>query len=77
MKLRLSIIVLFLTFPPHRGELLPPSLPNSVRNCKKTSLTGWLPLPLAQQDSPPGSLSSRRPTFPPASLPSVDYSNSK
>jgi hypothetical protein len=48
---------------------------------KKTSLNGWLPLPYAQQDAQqhfhPGSFPSRLPTFPLASLPSLDYSNSK
>jgi len=52
MKLPLFMIVVFLLFPLHRGALLPPSLPHSVSNHKKTSLSGWPPLPLALLHSP-------------------------
>jgi hypothetical protein len=37
------------------GELLSPSLPNSVCERKKTSLSGWLPLPPPHHLSPGGS----------------------
>jgi len=77
MKLPLPAICRLPIVPGHRGELLSPSPPNSVCDRKKTSLCGWLPLPQAQHVSPDASSSSLGPTFPLASLSSVDYSNSK
>ena len=76
MKLTLPAFVVY-DCPGHRGEQLSPSPPNSVCDRKKTSLTGWLPLPQALLDSPDGPFSSRGPCFTHPSLPQVDYSNSK
>ena len=63
--------------PGHRGALLSPSPPHSVSNRKKTSLSGWLPLPQAQHDSPHGSFSSPGSSFTHSLLSSVVYANSK
>jgi hypothetical protein len=77
MKLRPLAIVIFLLSPATAAPLLSPSPPHSVCDHKKTSLSGWLPLPQAQHDSPDRSFSSRGPSFTHASFPQVDYSNSK
>jgi hypothetical protein len=77
MKLQLLAMAVSSLVPNHGGELLSPSLPNSVSQLKKTSLQGWLPLPHAQLPSPATSFSCRGRTFTPVSSPQVDYSNSK
>jgi hypothetical protein len=82
MKLHPLAILLFLIVPrPTAARLLSPSSPHSVCNRKKTSLSGWLPLPSAHQNAQQpflaGSFPSRRPSFPLTSLPSLVYSNSK
>ena len=59
------------------GEFLSTSPSHSVCLHKKTSLTGWLSLLQSQHLSPLRSFSPHGTTFPPASLPSVHYSNSK
>src|SRR5207302_10615748 len=64
-------------FPDRSGKLLSPSLPDSVCDRKKTSLTSWLPLPHIQLDSPVRSFSSPGPNFTPASSPQPHHSNSK
>ena len=60
-----------------RGELLSSSLPNSVCDRKKTSLTGWLPLPQTQLVWPSHLFSSPGRTFTPLSHLLIHYSNSK
>jgi hypothetical protein len=81
MKTRLLAIVVFLLSPATAARLLSPSPPPSVCDHKKTSFGGWLLLLMLnkdpQQDFPDGSFPSRGPTFPHASLISVDHSNSK
>jgi hypothetical protein len=66
MKLQPLAICRLTYLPARRGELLSPSLPNSVCKRKKTSLAGRLPLPQAQLLSPPVSFSSlATPSHPP------------
>ena len=77
MKLRPLTNGLPFIVPALGGELLSPSLPNSVTERKKTSLSGWLPLPQALHHSPHPSFSSIPPSFMHLSFPQVDYSNSK
>ncbi len=50
MKFPLPAIVVFLLSPTTCGQLLSPSPPNSVCDRKKTSLSGWLPLPHPQRN---------------------------
>lgn len=59
------------------GELLSPSLPNSVCKRKKTSLSGWLPLPYTLHYSLHHSFYSTPPSFTLLSFPQLHYSNSK
>ena len=63
--------------PAFSGELLSPSLLNSVCERKKTSLSGWLPLPLTQHLLPDRAFSSRRSPAILAPSPQLPYSNSK
>jgi len=77
MKLLLLAMPVFLLVPNHGGELLSPSSPNSVCERKKTSLTGWLPLPQALCHWPHRSSSSPPPSFTRLSSPQLHFSNSK
>jgi hypothetical protein len=61
MKLQLLAIVVSLLSPTTAALLLSLSLPNSVSVHKKTSPTGWLPLPQTQHLSPHISFSPHAP----------------
>jgi hypothetical protein len=69
MKLQLLAIVVSFV-PTLGGEMLSPSPSNSVCNHKKTSSSGWLPLPPTQHLSPPGSFSFTPPLLQTRILPS-------
>jgi len=77
MKLRLLMIVVFLLFPLTAVHGLPPALPHSVCDHKKTSLTGWLPSTSPSAGLPSRLFFSPRSHFPAASLSLVAYANSK
>jgi hypothetical protein len=77
MKLSPLMIVVFLLLSrsPRRTALS--ATPHSVRNHKKPAPPAGFLYLWFSKDSPPGSLPSRRPSFPPTCSIQGHYSNSK
>ena len=77
MKLLLLPLAPLPILPNPGGVPLSPSLPNSVCNHKKTSLSGWLPLPPAYLPAPHRSGLPSNSSFLTPPLTPLAYSNSK